>query len=270
MSKRATDEIREVVARALAEDLGPGDVTSDSVIPADAQGRASIVQKQPGVLFGLEAAAEAFRQTGAEDFDPMVGRGPVARRRPGARGPRRRAGAGAAGRRARGAQPARPPLGDRDAHGPVRPGDRGHAAPAILDTRKTTPGPAGAREGRGRRGRGRQPPDRALRRDPDQGQPRRDRRRGRGGGPPRARRQPRAPDRGRVQRRRADRRGGRGGRRPAAARQLLAAGPGPRGRARRGARGGRRGPRSRPPAGSRSRPSATSPRRASTSSRSGR
>jgi nicotinate-nucleotide pyrophosphorylase (carboxylating) len=72
MSKRATDEIREVVARALAEDLGPGDITSDSVIPADARGRASIVQKQPGVLFGLEAAAEALRQTGAEDFDAMV------------------------------------------------------------------------------------------------------------------------------------------------------------------------------------------------------
>jgi len=72
MPKRATEEIREVVARALAEDLGPGDVTSDSVIPADARGRAAIVQKQPGILFGLEAAAEAFRQTGAEDFDPMA------------------------------------------------------------------------------------------------------------------------------------------------------------------------------------------------------
>ena len=72
MTKRATDEIREVVARALAEDLGPGDVTSDSVIPDDAAGRASIIQKQPGVLFGLDAAAEAFRQTAASDFDPVA------------------------------------------------------------------------------------------------------------------------------------------------------------------------------------------------------
>ena len=30
------------------------------------------MQKQPGVVFGFEAAAEAFRQAGAEAFDPMV------------------------------------------------------------------------------------------------------------------------------------------------------------------------------------------------------
>ncbi len=72
MSKRATDEMREVVARALAEDLGPGDVTSDSVIPAGAKGRASIIQKEPGVLFGLDAVSEAFRQTGADAFDTIL------------------------------------------------------------------------------------------------------------------------------------------------------------------------------------------------------
>jgi len=72
MSKRATDEMREVVARALAEDLGPGDVTSDSVIPAGAKGRASIIQKEPGILFGLAAAAEALRQTGADAFDTIL------------------------------------------------------------------------------------------------------------------------------------------------------------------------------------------------------
>ncbi|CAN5500148.1 carboxylating nicotinate-nucleotide diphosphorylase [soil metagenome] len=75
MDKRATDELREVVARALAEDLGSGDVTTDAVVPADARGRASIVQKQAGVLFGLDAAAEALRRTGAESFDPLVGEG---------------------------------------------------------------------------------------------------------------------------------------------------------------------------------------------------
>ena len=237
MSKRATDEIREVVARALAEDLGPGDVTSDSVIPADAQGRASIVQKEPGVLFGLEAAAEALRQTGAEAFDPMVVEGQWRDDVPALA--------------ARVAGPARALLaGERVAlnllghlsgiatlTARVRPGHRGNRRPHPRHA-EDHPRPARAREGRGRRGRGRQPQDRAVRRDPDQGQPRRDRRRGGGGGPPRARRQPRAPDRGRVQRRRADRRGGRGGSRPAAARQLLGAGPGPRGGARRGAGGG--------------------------------
>ena len=76
--KPATDEIREIVARALAEDLGDGDVTSEATVPADASARAAILQKQPGVLFGLEAAAEAFRQaaelTGGPEpvLDPMV------------------------------------------------------------------------------------------------------------------------------------------------------------------------------------------------------
>ena len=62
------EELRELVARALAEDLGPGDITSEAVVPADARGRARITQKQPGVIFGLDAAAEAFAQSGAEDF----------------------------------------------------------------------------------------------------------------------------------------------------------------------------------------------------------
>jgi nicotinate-nucleotide pyrophosphorylase (carboxylating) len=76
--KPVTDDIREIVARALAEDLGPGDVTAEATVPADAGARATILQKQPGVLFGLDAAAEAFRQAaertgGAEPaFDPMV------------------------------------------------------------------------------------------------------------------------------------------------------------------------------------------------------
>jgi nicotinate-nucleotide pyrophosphorylase (carboxylating) len=55
----------ELVARALREDLGPGDVTAEAVVPEDALGRAVISQKQPGVLFGLEVAGEVFRQAGA-------------------------------------------------------------------------------------------------------------------------------------------------------------------------------------------------------------
>jgi nicotinate-nucleotide pyrophosphorylase (carboxylating) len=79
MSKRGTDEIRdvqrevsEVVEAALAEDLGPGDVTSEAVVPEDARARATILQKQPGVLFGLDAAREALTQCGAESFDPLL------------------------------------------------------------------------------------------------------------------------------------------------------------------------------------------------------
>jgi nicotinate-nucleotide pyrophosphorylase (carboxylating) len=61
-------DTRELVARALLEDLGPGDVTAEAVIPEDASGRATITQKAPGVLFGIDVAAEVFRQTGGGEL----------------------------------------------------------------------------------------------------------------------------------------------------------------------------------------------------------
>jgi nicotinate-nucleotide pyrophosphorylase (carboxylating) len=68
----ANEELKDLVARALAEDIGAGDVTSQAVVPADARARAKLTQKEPGVLFGLAAAEEAFRQAGAESFDALV------------------------------------------------------------------------------------------------------------------------------------------------------------------------------------------------------
>jgi nicotinate-nucleotide pyrophosphorylase (carboxylating) len=67
-----SETLSEAVARALAEDVGAGDVTSEAIVPADARGRARIVQKQPGVVFGLAAVAEAMRQCGAEHVDNLV------------------------------------------------------------------------------------------------------------------------------------------------------------------------------------------------------
>ena len=64
--------LAELVARALAEDLGSGDVTSEAVVPTDAPARARIVQKQPGLVFGLDAAGEVFAQAGAEHFDKLI------------------------------------------------------------------------------------------------------------------------------------------------------------------------------------------------------
>ena len=57
----------DVVSRALAEDLGDGDATSLATVDEDARARATIAQKAPGVLFGFDAAEEAFRQ-----LDPDV------------------------------------------------------------------------------------------------------------------------------------------------------------------------------------------------------
>jgi nicotinate-nucleotide pyrophosphorylase (carboxylating) len=65
-------EIEELVARALAEDLGEGDVTSEATVPEETQARARIVQKQPGVVFGLALVAEAMRQCGVEHVDNLV------------------------------------------------------------------------------------------------------------------------------------------------------------------------------------------------------
>jgi nicotinate-nucleotide pyrophosphorylase (carboxylating) len=64
-----------LVARALHEDLGSGDVTAEAVVPGDAQGRAVITQKQPGVLFGLEVAAEVFMQAGAGALEAVGAEG---------------------------------------------------------------------------------------------------------------------------------------------------------------------------------------------------
>jgi nicotinate-nucleotide pyrophosphorylase (carboxylating) len=63
----------ELVARALAEDLGAGDVTAEAVVPGDARARARIVQKQPGVVFGLDLAAAVFRRAGAGELEPAAG-----------------------------------------------------------------------------------------------------------------------------------------------------------------------------------------------------
>ena len=43
-------DTRDLVARAVLEDLGPGDVTAEAVVPEDALGRATITQKADGVI----------------------------------------------------------------------------------------------------------------------------------------------------------------------------------------------------------------------------
>jgi nicotinate-nucleotide pyrophosphorylase (carboxylating) len=65
-------EIERVVQRALAEDIGTGDITAEPTVPPDARARARIVQKQPGVAFGFELVAETMRQSGVEDVDRLV------------------------------------------------------------------------------------------------------------------------------------------------------------------------------------------------------
>ncbi|HEY5317949.1 MAG TPA: carboxylating nicotinate-nucleotide diphosphorylase [Solirubrobacteraceae bacterium] len=53
--------IGDAVARALAEDLGTGDVTTAATVDARATARALITQKAPGVIFGLDLTEATFR-----------------------------------------------------------------------------------------------------------------------------------------------------------------------------------------------------------------
>jgi nicotinate-nucleotide pyrophosphorylase (carboxylating) len=53
---------RETVRRALAEDLGWGDATTDATVSTDQRALGVILAKSPCVLAGLDVAIEAFRQ----------------------------------------------------------------------------------------------------------------------------------------------------------------------------------------------------------------
>ncbi|MYE46942.1 MAG: carboxylating nicotinate-nucleotide diphosphorylase [Chloroflexi bacterium] len=56
--------MRDAVARSLAEDRVLEDVTTQATVPPDQSGRGSLLVKRDGVLCGLDAAREVFRQLG--------------------------------------------------------------------------------------------------------------------------------------------------------------------------------------------------------------
>jgi len=66
------EPLSEIVRRALAEDVGAGDLTTEATVPTEARARARIVQKQAGVAFGLAAVEETMRQCGVEHVDKLV------------------------------------------------------------------------------------------------------------------------------------------------------------------------------------------------------
>jgi len=59
-------QIEEIIDRALAEDLGKGDVTTEALIPGDQQGTGLIVAKEEGILAGIEAAKQVFLRVDPE------------------------------------------------------------------------------------------------------------------------------------------------------------------------------------------------------------
>ncbi len=56
-----TADSADVVTRALAEDLGDGDVTTTATVAPDVRAQAVIRQKAPGVIYGLDVAEQVFR-----------------------------------------------------------------------------------------------------------------------------------------------------------------------------------------------------------------
>lgn len=62
-----TDNLDELIRLWFAEDIGDGDHTTLSCIPADAMGKSQLIIKEDGVLAGVEVAKRIFRA-----FDPAL------------------------------------------------------------------------------------------------------------------------------------------------------------------------------------------------------
>jgi len=59
-SRTLPDAILAAIRNALAEDIGAGDVTTNSIVPPDAVLSGHIIAKQAGVVAGLDVAAATF------------------------------------------------------------------------------------------------------------------------------------------------------------------------------------------------------------------
>jgi nicotinate-nucleotide pyrophosphorylase (carboxylating) len=60
MSSDLPAEITRYIIRALEEDIGPGDVTTNTIVPVGATLRGRIVAKQDGVVAGVEVAKQVM------------------------------------------------------------------------------------------------------------------------------------------------------------------------------------------------------------------
>jgi nicotinate-nucleotide pyrophosphorylase (carboxylating) len=70
------EQLHSLIISALAEDIGDGDHTTLSCIPADARGKAILKVKQEGILAGIEVAKEIFQFVEADTrFTPFMNDG---------------------------------------------------------------------------------------------------------------------------------------------------------------------------------------------------
>lgn len=64
--------VEELIELAIKEDIGDGDHTSLSTIPADARGRMKLLVKQEGIIAGIEVAVEVFRRLDESIFIDLL------------------------------------------------------------------------------------------------------------------------------------------------------------------------------------------------------
>ena len=55
-------QLQQVITRALEEDVGSGDVTTESTVPVSCTARATFLAKEDGVLSGIAVANEVFKR----------------------------------------------------------------------------------------------------------------------------------------------------------------------------------------------------------------
>src|SRR5690606_2239768 len=59
--------LKEIIDRALSEDIGEGDHSTLACVPENAQGKAKLIIKDNGILAGVELAQKVF-----QTFDPSL------------------------------------------------------------------------------------------------------------------------------------------------------------------------------------------------------
>jgi nicotinate-nucleotide pyrophosphorylase (carboxylating) len=67
MNKHAVKAARKLIELALAEDVGDGDITTDTIVPSSIRRKAKMVAKADGVVAGLPVAEMVFRK-----LDPNI------------------------------------------------------------------------------------------------------------------------------------------------------------------------------------------------------
>jgi nicotinate-nucleotide pyrophosphorylase (carboxylating) len=73
MDHNTLEELKSLIAYALQEDIGSGDITTNALVPASMTSTATMVAKASGIVAGMEVAEAVFRYLSPEvEWRPMV------------------------------------------------------------------------------------------------------------------------------------------------------------------------------------------------------